>query len=76
MQPGQRRPNLEPSFDILGDEFFSVGQDDTYYELLNELGAELRDRVLTGLRDMAFDPQHLEMALKEKVTGVLRCSGP
>ncbi|MCW0404169.1 AAA family ATPase [Xanthomonas sacchari] len=70
MQPDQRRPNLEPFFNVLGDEFFSIGQDDTYYETLNELGAELRDRVLTGLRDMAFDPQRLETALKEKVTGV------
>ncbi len=70
MQPDQRRPNLEPFFNALGDEFFSIGQDDTYYETLNELGAELRDRVLTGLRDMAFDPQRLETALKEKVTGV------
>ena len=70
MRPDQRRPDLEPSFDILGEEFFSVGQDDTYYEHLNELGVALRDRVLTGLRDMAFDPQRLETALKEKVTGV------
>lgn len=70
MRPDQRRPDLEPSFDILGEEFFSVGQDDTYYESLNNLGVDLRDRVLTGLRDMAFDPQRLEMALKEKVTGV------
>ncbi|HHV7519237.1 TPA: AAA family ATPase [Burkholderia orbicola] len=70
MKPNQRRPDLEPSFDILGEEFFSVGQDDTYYEQLNELGADLRDRVLMGLRDMAFDSERLEMALNEKVTGV------
>ncbi|MCY0856648.1 hypothetical protein [Cupriavidus sp. D39] len=70
MRSGQRSPDLEPSFDMLGEEFFSVGQDDTYYERLNELGVALRDRVLTGLRDMAFDPQLLETALKEKVTGV------
>lgn len=70
MRPDQRRPDLEPSFDMLGEEFFSVGQDDTYYELLNQLGTNLRDRVLTGLRDMAFDPPRLEIALKEKVTGV------
>lgn len=70
MRPDQRRPDLEPSFDTLGDDFFSIGQDDTYYETLNDLGVDLRDRVLTGLRDMAFNPQHLETALKEKVTGV------
>jgi energy-coupling factor transporter ATP-binding protein EcfA2 len=70
MRPDQRRPDLEPSFERLGEEFFSLGQDDTYYESLNQLGAELRDQVLTGLCDMAFDPQRLETALKEKVTGV------
>lgn len=70
MRPDQRRPDLNSSFDNLGEEFFSVGQDDTYYELLNGLGEELRDRVLTGLRDLAFDSTRLEAALKEKVTGV------
>jgi predicted ATPase len=70
MAPNQRRPALEPTFDALGEQFFSVGQDDTYYENLNELGALIRDRVLRGLRDMALDPQSFEMALKEKVTGV------
>lgn len=70
MKPDQRRPELESSFEMLGESFFSVGQDDTYYEELNSLGISLRDQVLTGLRDMAFDPQLLEIALKEKVTGV------
>ena len=51
MRPDQRRPDLKPSFDMLGEEFFSVGQNDTYYGFLNELGVDLRDRVLKGLRD-------------------------
>lgn len=70
MREDQRRPDLEPSFDKLSEEFFSIGQDDTYYELLNKLGAELRDKVLIGLRDMALDTTLLEAALKENVTSV------
>jgi ABC-type cobalamin/Fe3+-siderophores transport system ATPase subunit len=70
MAPNQRRPALDPAFDELGEEFFSIGQDDTYYENLNELGPDMRDRVLRGLHDMALDPQRFELALKEKVTGV------
>lgn len=70
MAADQRRPALDVTFDELGEEFFSVGQDDTYYEKLNELGSDLRDRVLRGLGDIAFDSQRFERALKEKVTGV------
>lgn len=32
MAEGQRRPSLPESFETLGDEFFSLGQDDSYYE--------------------------------------------
>lgn len=32
MQEGQRRPTIPDEFDELGEEFFSLGQDDSYYE--------------------------------------------
>jgi hypothetical protein len=66
----QRRPNLPESFDALGDEFFSLGQDDSYYEALNELGPEFRDMILRGLCDAALDQERFLRALNEKVTGV------
>jgi predicted ATPase len=66
----QRRPNIQEMFDELGEEFFSLGQDDSYYEKLNELGPELRDRILRGLRDVALDQNRFVRALNEKVTGV------
>lgn len=70
MNGDQRRPAMPDDFDELGDEFFSLGQDRTYYETLNELGPELRDRILRGLRDVALDHDRFVRALNEKVTGV------
>lgn len=70
MKEGQRRPEVPEQFDLLGKEFFSLGQDDSYYEKLNELGPELRDQVLRGLRDVALDQEQFQRALNEKVTGV------
>lgn len=66
----QRRPNIPVEFDELGEEFFSLGQDDSYYEKLNELGPELRDRILRSLRDIALDQDRFVRVLGEKVTGV------
>jgi len=49
MKKEQRRPDIPTAFDQLGEEFFSLGQDDSYYETLNELGPELRDHRLVEL---------------------------
>src|ERR1700733_5564380 len=70
MLPDQRRADIPRDFEDLGPEFFSLGQDDSYYEALNQLGHELRDRVLRGLRDVALDQDRFQRALGEKVTGV------
>lgn len=70
MEEGQRRPAIPEQFEVLDDRFFSLGQDDSYYEQLNELGPDLRDMVLRSLRDVALDHELFERALEEKVTGV------
>lgn len=70
MDNGQRRATLPKDFDALDDRFFSLGQDDSYYETLNELGPEVRDRILRGLKDVALDTDLFQRALNEKVTGV------
>lgn len=69
MQEDQRRAQLPEEFDTLDDRFFSLGQDDSYYDALNALGAATRERVLRALRDVALDPDLFERALAEKVTG-------
>lgn len=70
MAKDQRRPVISESFNVLDDEFFSLGQDDSYYEKLNDLGEDIRQKILVGLRDIALDADLFEKALDEDVTGV------
>src|ERR1700722_4461850 len=48
MPANQRRPALESDFDSLDDRFFSLGQDDSYYDHLNEFVPELKDEILSS----------------------------
>ena len=70
MLSDQRRANIPDEFEALSIDFFSVGQDDSYYQNLNELGDEFRDEYLAAMRDIAKDADLFERALKEDVTGV------
>ncbi|WP_432239578.1 AAA family ATPase [Herbaspirillum robiniae] len=53
--PGYRKPALPSPFAALDEDFFSLGQDPEYYENLNALGDDIRDRVLSSLKDIARD---------------------
>jgi AAA domain, putative AbiEii toxin, Type IV TA system len=53
--PRQRSTALPEEFDALVDEYFSLGQGEDYYQTLNTLNQETRQRVLVGLRDCAFN---------------------
>lgn len=70
MAPEQRRSNIPDEFNELDDQFFSLGQDDDYYQILNDLGGEFRDTFLNSMRDVAKDAELFERALNEDVTGV------
>lgn len=70
MRKTQRRARLDDEFDALDNRFFSLGQDDSYYENLNEMGPAVRDKILIGLRDVAFDLNLFDRALNEEVMGV------
>lgn len=70
MATDQRRPNIPDEFEKLDDVFFSLGQDDEYYQKLNDLGEEFRESYLGAMRDVARDAELFERALKEDVTGV------
>lgn len=69
MTDNQRRADIPDRFDSLDDRFFSLGQDDSYYDALNSLGGATRERVLRALRDVALDLNLFEQAITEKVTG-------
>jgi hypothetical protein len=62
------RPAIPDEFDALEAVFFSLGQDDGYYEKLKNLGDKILRRVLTGLRDIAADEELFNQAIKENVT--------
>lgn len=66
---GHRKPNLPSTFEQLGDDFFSVGQDDEYYANLSALGDTIREQVLTSLCDVAWDKERWEWAKDEDVMG-------
>jgi len=64
---GFRTPALPEVFERLDVDFFSLGQDETYYEALNKLGAQLRTEILIALRDCAYDLSIFETYLDEHV---------
>lgn len=68
MRNDQQRADIPLEFDGLTTAFFSLGQDVTYYERLTSLGATIRERVLTGLRDIAADESQFDKAKDETVT--------
>lgn len=53
--PNARIPAVPPSFDVLPEGFFSLGDGENYYETLNTLDVNLRRAILLGLKDCAFD---------------------
>lgn len=66
-EPGVRAPTLDDEFDALNENYFSLGQGETYYETLNGLTDDLRLTVLRSLRDCALDIQLFDKALAEQV---------
>lgn len=46
---------LPRRFESLGEDYFSLGVDDTYYDSLSKLNANDRVSILTALRDVAYD---------------------
>lgn len=74
----QRSPSVPQEFEALGDAFFSLGQDENYYETLAILEPTLRSRILAGLRDVAADLNLFDSIVNEKVstTSILRYVSP
>lgn len=54
---GRTADYLSKEFMKLPDNFFSLGQEDTYYGNITNLGNKIRVEILTALNDVAYDLQ-------------------
>ncbi|MEX1211344.1 MAG: AAA family ATPase [Balneolaceae bacterium] len=68
MQENSVKKALPNSFKKLDNDYFSLGQDDSYYVALGELSESVKNAVLVGLRDVVFNKNLWEQAKKENVT--------
>lgn len=64
-----RAPKLPDQFRALPENYFSLGQNETYYETLQTLPEEICLAVLTGLRDMAYNLDIFAAVRNEYVVG-------
>jgi len=67
MRRTQRRPAIPDDFTELSDAFFSLGQDDEYYDDLNKLGEDVREYILESLNDVAADDAIWQKAKDEPI---------
>lgn len=61
-------PQLNSKFEHLGAEYFSLGQDESYYETIQLLGEQSR-ALLVSLRDCALDQSIFQSFRNEDVMG-------
>jgi hypothetical protein len=64
-----RAPVLPDQFTTLPENYFSLGQNETYYETLQTLPEDICLAVLTGLRDMAYNLDIFAAVRNEDVVG-------
>jgi len=65
--PNTRAPALDSSFDTLPEDYFSLGQAENYYETLNALSPDLKEKILVGLKDLALDQERFAQVAAEPV---------
>ncbi|GHC54377.1 AAA family ATPase [Roseibacillus persicicus] len=64
------RPDIPANFAALEELYFSLGQDDEYYDNLNKIGESFRKSFLSSMNDVAADLTLWQRAAKERVTKV------
>lgn len=60
MESGRTADLLPKEFRTVPKDFFSLGQDESYYENVSRLEAGTRKRLLEALRDLAYDSERLK----------------
>ncbi|MHB6911305.1 hypothetical protein [Streptomyces sp. DB-54] len=58
---------LPERFSYLDPRYFSLGQDDSYYERLRQIPGGYRQQVLEALRDVAYDEGTFQTAMRYQV---------
>lgn len=66
----EAKESLPQAFRSLTNNYFSLGQDDTYFEALNELGDDYRNHILSSLNEISVDDNLYMRAIEEKITRV------
>ncbi|PQJ30077.1 AAA family ATPase, partial [Rubritalea profundi] len=66
----QGRPPLDTEFESFPDHYFSLGQEDTYYENLNEIGDTYRAEALIALRDIAANDSIYQEVKELEITKI------
>ena len=67
MEHGRITELLPKQFAALPETFFSLGQDEDYYEKITKLGDGVRQKLLLALQDVAFQPELLKIHQDEPV---------
>lgn len=67
MEPGRVRDFLPEQFQVLPTGFFSLGQDEDYYDRIKQQGDALRHTLFRRLQDVAYNTNLLKAHLKEAV---------
>lgn len=69
---------IPKSFTSLPEQYFSLGQDERYYENIAQLGEEKRKEILVALRDVAYNLELFQQYEKENVmqTSLMRSITP
>ncbi len=67
MDKGKTFDHIPKSFTSLPEQYFSLGQDERYYENISHLGDEKREQILVALRDVAYNLELFKEYEKEMV---------
>lgn len=78
MVRGRIIEDIPKSFSCLPEQYFSLGQEEGYYENLVQLGEEKRKQILVALRDVAYDLYLFQKYEKENamITSLMRSITP
>lgn len=78
MDEGRTFDHIPKSFVAIPEQYFSLGQDEDYYENIAKLGDEKRKQILVAMHDVAYNLEIFNKYEKERVmqTSLLRSITP